>query len=79
MTNKPLIAAKGLSVHYALRGKLIGPKPYVGAVENVDIDVFDGTDIGFRADQFATQGIVDRQALGCDQGFVGHVVPSCGS
>jgi len=39
MTDTPLISTRGLSVHYPLRGGLIGPKPVVRAVENVSIDI----------------------------------------
>ena len=39
MSQKPLITAKGLSVHYALRGGLIGPAPFVRAVENVSLEI----------------------------------------
>ena len=46
MSQPTLISAQGLSVHYALRGGLIGPKPYVGAVENVDIEIASGSFFG---------------------------------
>lgn len=39
MTDKPLITAQNLSVHYALRGGLIGPAPFVRAVENVSLEI----------------------------------------
>lgn len=44
---KPLISAKGLSVHFPLRGGgLFGPKPVVRAVENVSIDIAAGSFFG---------------------------------
>ncbi len=46
MTETPLISTKGLSVHYPLRGTLIGPKPVVRAVENVSIDIAPGSFFG---------------------------------
>ena len=46
MSQKPLITAQGLSVHYPLRGGLIGPKPFVRAVENVTIEIAPGSFFG---------------------------------
>ena len=43
MTQKPLISAQNLSVHYALRGSLIGPTPFVRAVENVSLEIAPGS------------------------------------
>ena len=39
MSNRMLISARDLSVHYPLRGGIIGPKPVVRAVEGVNIDI----------------------------------------
>jgi oligopeptide/dipeptide ABC transporter ATP-binding protein len=39
MTDKPLISARDLSVHYPLRGNVLGPKQVVRAVEGVNIDI----------------------------------------
>ena len=63
MTNKPLIAAKGLSVHYALRGNLIGPKPYVGAVENVDIEIAPGSFFGLVGESGSGKTTLGRAML----------------
>jgi len=47
MTDKPLISARDLSVHFPLRGGgLFGPKPVVRAVEGVDIDIPKGNFFG---------------------------------
>ncbi|WP_339760488.1 oligopeptide/dipeptide ABC transporter ATP-binding protein [uncultured Sulfitobacter sp.] len=63
MTKKPLIAAKGLSVHYALRGNLIGPKPYVGAVENVDIEIAPGSFFGLVGESGSGKTTLGRAML----------------
>jgi ABC-type oligopeptide transport system ATPase subunit len=63
MTNKPLIVAKGLSVHYALRGNLIGPKPYVGAVENVDIEIAPGSFFGLVGESGSGKTTLGRAML----------------
>jgi peptide/nickel transport system ATP-binding protein len=63
MTSKPLIAAKGLSVHYALRGNLIGPKPYVGAVENVDIEIAPGSFFGLVGESGSGKTTLGRAML----------------
>jgi oligopeptide/dipeptide ABC transporter ATP-binding protein len=39
MTDKPLISARDLSVHYPMRGNVLGPKQVVRAVEGVNIDI----------------------------------------
>ena len=39
MTDKPLISARDLSVHYPMRGNVLGPKQVVLAVEGVNIDI----------------------------------------
>jgi oligopeptide/dipeptide ABC transporter ATP-binding protein len=63
MTDKPLIAAKGLSVHYALRGNIIGPKPYVGAVENVDIEIAPGSFFGLVGESGSGKTTLGRAML----------------
>jgi oligopeptide/dipeptide ABC transporter ATP-binding protein len=63
MTKKPLIAAKGLSVHYALHGNLIGPKPYVGAVENVDIEIAPGSFFGLVGESGSGKTTLGRAML----------------
>jgi oligopeptide/dipeptide ABC transporter ATP-binding protein len=63
MSTKPLMAAKGLSVHYALRGKLIGPKAYVGAVENVDIEIKAGSFFGLVGESGSGKTTLGRAML----------------
>ncbi|NOX39786.1 MAG: ATP-binding cassette domain-containing protein [Alphaproteobacteria bacterium] len=46
MSEKPLISTRDLSVHYPLRGGLIGPKPVVRAVESVSVDITRGSFFG---------------------------------
>jgi len=46
MTNPALIKTRNLSVHYPLRGGLLGPKPVVRAVEGVSIDIARGSFFG---------------------------------
>jgi len=47
MSDKPLISARDLSVHYPLRGgRPFGPKPVVRAVEGVNVDIVKGSFFG---------------------------------
>jgi len=46
MSEKPLISTRNLSVHYPLRGGIIGPKPVVRAVESVNVDITRGSFFG---------------------------------
>jgi peptide/nickel transport system ATP-binding protein len=46
MSDTPLIATRNLSVHYPLRGGLIGPKPVVRAVEGVSVNIAKGNFFG---------------------------------
>jgi len=46
MSDTPLISTKNLSVHYPLRGGLIGPKPVVRAVEGVSVNIAKGNFFG---------------------------------
>lgn len=59
----PLIRAEGLSVHYALRGGLIGPKPYVGAVENVNIQIAAGSFFGLVGESGSGKTTLGRAML----------------
>ncbi len=63
MTQKPLISAQGLSVHYPLRGGLIGPKPFVRAVENVTIDVAPGSFFGLVGESGSGKTTLGRAML----------------
>ncbi len=46
MSDTPLISTRNLSVHYPLRGGLIGPKPVVRAVEGVSVNIAKGNFFG---------------------------------
>ena len=63
MTRKPLITAQNLSVHYPLRGGLIGPKPYVGAVENVTIEIAPGSFFGLVGESGSGKTTLGRAML----------------
>ena len=63
MSQPTLISAQGLSVHYALRGGLIGPKPYVGAVENVDIEIASGSFFGLVGESGSGKTTLGRAML----------------
>ncbi|MBD3663691.1 ABC transporter ATP-binding protein [Sulfitobacter aestuariivivens] len=63
MSQPTLISAQGLSVHYALRGGLIGPKPYVGAVENVDIEIAAGSFFGLVGESGSGKTTLGRAML----------------
>ena len=63
MSEKPLITAKNLSVHYALRGGLIGPKPFVRAVENVNIEIAPGSFYGLVGESGSGKTTLGRAML----------------
>lgn len=63
MSQKPLIAAQGLSVHYALRGGLIGPTPVVRAVENVSIEIAPGSFFGLVGESGSGKTTLGRAML----------------
>jgi len=63
MTTKPLISAQDLSVHYPLRGGLIGPKPVVRAVEGVDIDIKRGNFFGLVGESGSGKTTLGRALL----------------
>jgi oligopeptide/dipeptide ABC transporter ATP-binding protein len=63
MSQKPLISAQNLSVHYALRGGLIGPKPYVAAVENVSIEIAPGSFFGLVGESGSGKTTLGRAML----------------
>lgn len=46
MSDKPLISAQDLSVHFPLRGGFLGPKPVVRAVETVNVNIAAGSFFG---------------------------------
>ena len=63
MNDTPLISTKGLSVHYPLRGGLIGPKPVVRAVENVSIDIAKGNFFGLVGESGSGKTTLGRALL----------------
>ncbi len=63
MSDKPLISARDLSVHYPLRGKLFGPKPVVRAVEGVNIDIAKGSFFGLVGESGSGKTTLGRALL----------------
>ena len=63
MSDKPLITAQSLSVHYPLRGNLIGPKPYVAAVENVSLEIAPGSFFGLVGESGSGKTTLGRAML----------------
>ena len=63
MTQKPLISAQNLSVHYALRGSLIGPTPFVRAVENVSLEIAPGSFFGLVGESGSGKTTLGRAML----------------
>ena len=63
MSQSPLITAEGLSVHYPLRGGFIGPKPYVAAVENVNIEIAAGSFFGLVGESGSGKTTLGRAML----------------
>lgn len=63
MTGRPLITAENLSVHYPLRGGLIGPKPFVRAVENVSLEIAPGSFFGLVGESGSGKTTLGRAML----------------
>ncbi|MEP2027698.1 MAG: oligopeptide/dipeptide ABC transporter ATP-binding protein [Paracoccaceae bacterium] len=63
MSDKPLMTAKGLSVHYPLRGGLFGPKPFVRAVENVNVEIAPGSFFGLVGESGSGKTTLGRAML----------------
>ena len=61
--SKPLITAQNLSVHYPLSGSLVGPKKYVGAVENVTIEITPGSFFGLVGESGSGKTTLGRAML----------------
>ena len=62
-TEKPLISAHDLSVHYPLRGALFGPPPVVRAVESVNIDIAPGSFYGLVGESGSGKTTLGRAML----------------
>lgn len=63
MTQTPLISARGLSVHFPLRGTLIGPAPVVRAVENVSLEIAPGSFFGLVGESGSGKTTLGRAML----------------
>lgn len=64
MSDKPLISTRDLSVHYPLSGGgLFGPKPFVRAVEGVDIDIAKGSFFGLVGESGSGKTTLGRALL----------------
>lgn len=63
MTGRPLITAENLSVHYPLRGGVIGPKPFVRAVENVSLEIAPGSFFGLVGESGSGKTTLGRAML----------------
>lgn len=77
MTDKPLISARELSVHYPLRGGgLFGPKPVVRAVENVSVDIAKGSFFGLVGESGSGKTTFGRALLNAAPITNGNVIYS---
>jgi oligopeptide/dipeptide ABC transporter ATP-binding protein len=63
MSQKPLITAQNLSVHFALRGSLIGQTPVVRAVENISLDIAPGSFFGLVGESGSGKTTLGRAML----------------
>ena len=63
MTDKPLMRARDLSVHFPLRGGMFGPKPVVRAVEGVNIDIEKGSFFGLVGESGSGKTTLGRALL----------------
>lgn len=77
MTDKPLISARELSVHYPLRGgSLFGPKPVVRAVEKVSVDIAKGSFFGLVGESGSGKTTFGRALLNAAPITNGNVIYS---
>jgi len=63
MSDKPLISARDLSVHYPLRGGVLGPKQVVRAVEGVNIHIDRGNFCGLVGESGSGKTTLGRAML----------------
>ncbi|MGJ8584435.1 MAG: ABC transporter ATP-binding protein [Marinosulfonomonas sp.] len=73
MSDKPLISARDLSVHFPLRGGLIGPKPVVRAVESVNVNIAAGSFFGLVGESGSGKTTFGRALLRAAPITSGHV------
>lgn len=74
MTNKTLISARELSVHYPLSGSLFGPKPVVRAVEKVSVDIAKGSFFGLVGESGSGKTTFGRALLNAAPITNGNVI-----
>lgn len=63
MSSNPLIAAKNLSVHYPLRGTLVGATPVVRAVDDVSLEIAPGSFFGLVGESGSGKTTLGRAML----------------
>jgi len=63
MSDKPLISARDLSVHFPLRGGVLGPKLVVRAVEGVNMDIERGNFYGLVGESGSGKTTLGRAML----------------
>ena len=63
MSQRPLISAQNLSVHFPLRGGVFGPAPYVRAVENVSLEIAAGSFFGLVGESGSGKTTLGRAML----------------
>lgn len=63
MSDRPIIEARGLSVHFPLRGSWLGPKQVVRAVENVTLDIPRGSFFGLVGESGSGKTTLGRAIL----------------
>ncbi len=76
MTDKTLISARELSVHYPLSGSLFGPKPVVRAVEKVSVDIAKGSFFGLVGESGSGKTTFGRALLNAAPITNGNVIYS---
>lgn len=76
MTDKTLISARELSVHYPLSGNLFGPKPVVRAVEKVSVNITKGSFFGLVGESGSGKTTFGRALLNAAPITNGNVIYS---
>ncbi len=73
MNGTPLISAKNLSVHYGLGLKLFGERQYVRAIENVSLDIPQGSFFGLVGESGSGKTTFGRAILRAAPITKGHI------